>query len=248
MDGGTKEVPLSGVNTAARSKLAKASVAIVGIEEHTLYSLAQIANAGVGCIRLIEDRPISTDSPGSFFFLQNGGTGSRISAARDVIARDAAAAATIKIEVHDQKFDAHNAEQLLGGVDAVIDGLTNWQDKLLASDVCMQLKTPFVHAGLNGLDAQVFCMIPSRSACLRCVFAKLGLEDFATMNNAHGQPQFGSLSAITGSLQALECIKLLGDIGTISPSRLMKIDGLRGDMLDIRELTPRTDCPDCGRF
>lgn len=232
-------------STPGRERLAKATVAVVGIEESTLFALAQLADAGIGSVRLIDHRVItSEDMEQAFFYFRKGEGSPRISAARDVVESEHS---DCKIELIQEKFDAHNAERLLGGVDVVIDGLTNWQDKLLASDVCMQLKTPLVHAGLNGLDVQVFCMIPSRSACLRCVFAKLGLEDFATTSRANGQPRLGSLTAIAGSLQALECIKLLGDIGTVSPTRLMKIDGLRGDVLDFRELSPRIDCPDCGR-
>jgi adenylyltransferase/sulfurtransferase len=228
-----------------RDRLAKASIAVVGIEEHTLFALAQLADAGIGSVKLIDHRLVTHEDVAQAFFYFQGEEGKpRISAARDVIESEDIGCL---VQVFQEKFDAHNAEQLLGGVDLVIDGLTNWQDKLLASDVCMQLKTPLVHAGLSGLDVQVFCMIPSRSACLRCVFAKLGMEDFATTSKASGRAQLGSLTAIAGSLQALECIKLLGDIGTISPTRLMKIDGLRGDFLDIRDLTPRSDCPDCGR-
>lgn len=233
--------------TPGRDRLAKARVAVVGIEEHSLIALAQLADAGIGFIKVIDDRQVTAEdiSRAFFFFQSDEENQPRTSAARNLIYRENK---TTKVEVIDQKFDAHNAEQVLGGVDVVIDGLSNWQDKLLASDVCMQLKTPLVHAGLSGLDIQVFCMIPTRSACLRCVFAKLGMEDFAATTSAtnNGHPRLGPLAAIAGSLQALECIKLLGDIGTVSPTRLMKIDGLRGDMLDFRELTPRSDCPDCG--
>lgn len=231
--------------TAADERLSKASVAVVGIEEHTLYALSQIADAGIGTVTLIDDRKLSAaDVHAASFFFQNDEGKSRISAARDLLAPRHE---HLKIELREEKFDAHNAEQLLGGANAVIEGFTNWQDKTLASDVCMQLRIPLIHAGLHNLDVQVFCMVPSRSACLRCVFAKLGMEDFATVSTTNGQARLGSLAALAGSLQALECIKLLGDIGTISPTRLMKIDALRGDLVDVRSLTPRADCPDCGK-
>lgn len=234
-------------STPGRDRLAKARIAVVGIEEHTLIALAQLADAGIGFVKVIDHRQVTAeDISRAFFFFQNEENQPRTSAARNLIYRENK---STEVEVIEREFDAHNAEELLGGVDVVIDGLSDWQDKLLASDVCMHLKTPLVHAGLSGLDIQVFCMIPTRSACLRCVFAKLGMEDFAATTSAtthNGRPRLGPLAAIAGSLQALECIKLLGDIGTVSPTRLMKIDGLRGDMLDVRELTPRSDCPDCG--
>lgn len=235
-------------STPGRDQLAKTRIAIAGIEEHTLIALAQLADAGIGFIKLIDHRHVTAEdiSRAFFFFQKHEENQPRTSAARNLIYRENK---TTKVEVVEQKFDAHSAEELLGEVDVVIDGLSDWQDKLLASDVCMHLKTPLVHAGLSGLDIQVYCMIPTRSACLRCVFAKLGMEDFAATTSAtnnNGRPHLGPLAAIAGSLQALECIKLLGGIGTVSPTRLMKIDGLRGDMLDFRELAPRSDCPDCG--
>jgi molybdopterin/thiamine biosynthesis adenylyltransferase len=88
-------------------------------------------------------------------------------------------------------------------------------------------------------------MIPGRSACLRCVFAKLGLEDFPP--DGFNQGVLGAVAALAGAFQAAEAIKLITQLGTISGNHLLRFDVLRSEFDDMTELTGRSDCPDCGR-
>lgn len=144
------------------------------------------------------------------------------------------------------KFDTHNAEPILKEADLAIEALENWQDKLLASDTCMQVNRALIHSGLMSFSFHVFSMIPGRSACLRCVFARLGLEDFPPEGFSQGQ--LGAIAALAGSFQAAEAIKLLTQLGTISGNHLLRFDVLRSEFDDMTELVGRSDCPDCGRW
>jgi molybdopterin-synthase adenylyltransferase len=143
------------------------------------------------------------------------------------------------------KVDGHDAESIFSEFDVIIDGLTNWQEKLLVSDVCMHINKPLVHAGGSGFRYQLFTMVPSRSACLRCAFPMAGIDDVPMQ-----PPEHKSIAAVLGMIgawQAVEAIKLIGKIGAIQGNELTKIDWLSGEFETIRGLDARKDCPDCGR-
>ena len=110
----------------------------------------------------------------------------------------------------------------------------------------MQVKKPLIHAGGGGFRFQVYTMLPSKSACLRCVLPEIGMDDvpLTTM-------EFGALepvAAMIGALQAVEGIKVVAKVGASQGNELWKFDWLSGEFETIRGLDPRSDCPDCGRY
>jgi molybdopterin/thiamine biosynthesis adenylyltransferase len=143
-----------------------------------------------------------------------------------------------------QTFDAHNAERILDDGDVIADALGNWQGKMLTSDVCMRLKKTLIHAGVRAFEFQLYTMIPGKSACLRCVFANLGLDDVTASHSGHGV--LGPVAGMAGAFQAIEAIKVIAGIGTTPGSYLVRFDALRRYFDDVSELLPRPDCPDCG--
>ena len=151
---------------------------------------------------------------------------------------------TTKFALRETVFDAHLAEALIGDVDLVIDCLADWQDKLLASDVCMNLRKTLMHSGGSGMRFQIYAMRPGKSACLRCALPLAGIDDVPLLPEA-GQC-FEPIVAMLAAMQALETIKILARIGVSQGNELLKFDGLSGEFEVIRGLDPRRDCPDCG--
>lgn len=142
-------------------------------------------------------------------------------------------------------FNAHSAESILENADVAIDGLKDWQGKLLASDICMQMRKNLIHAGSIGFRAHVYTMRPGRSACVRCVLPEVGIDDVSRVDREFGY--FPPLAGLIGAFQAIEATKLMAQLGAIQGNELLKYDGLSGEIETIRGLDPVADCPDCGR-
>lgn len=128
--------------------------------------------------------------------------------------------------------------------DLVIDVLTDWQEKLSLSDQCMASRKPLLHCGGAGMRFQLFCMLPGKSCCLRCLLASLGLEDSIGSRNVDGVLE--SLAGIIGNSLALGAVKVLSSFGASQSNELIKIDGLSGELEVLRGFDPVSDCPDCG--
>ncbi len=137
-------------------------------------------------------------------------------------------------------------EELISLFDVVVDAACDWQIKLLASDLVMRANRPLVHAHTDGLRCHVYCMVPGRSMCLRCLLVELEMEDYPREGSNHAS-SLPSLDSIVGGFQSLEVIKLLSGFGVSQGNELMQFDGLSGELEVLRGLDPRSDCPDCGR-
>lgn len=140
-------------------------------------------------------------------------------------------------------FSAHVAEQLINETDIVIDCLRNWQNKLLASDVCMHLRKTLIHAGGSGMRFQLYAMRPGKSACLRCALPIAGIDDVPLLPET--ETSLETLESMIAAMQALESLKILSRLGVSQGNELLKFDGLSGEFEVIRGLDPRRDCPDC---
>lgn len=148
------------------------------------------------------------------------------------------------VEVSPHTFDAHDSEKVIGNFDVVVDGLIDWQLKLVASDACMRLAKPLIHAGGEGFRYQLYTMRPGLSACLRCVFPRIGIDDFPKTQDEDAL--FPPVQGVLGAMQALEAAKLAANFGASQGNELLKFDFLSGEMEMVTGLDAVADCPDCG--
>ncbi|MBX9573156.1 MAG: ThiF family adenylyltransferase [Candidatus Obscuribacterales bacterium] len=238
------QLSLPGMSEARQEKLLSSSIVLLGLDPCGTNCAVNLAQAGIGKIILVDqDLVVESDLSKHSVF-----TSEDINYPKVDILKRKLTTLNPDIQVRNCffKFDTHNADHLLGEGELVVEGLESWQDKLVASDSCMQRKKALIHSGLLSFSFHVFSMIPGRSACLRCVFARLGLEDFPP--DGFKQSVLGAIASLAGAFQAAEAIKLITQIGTISGNHLLRFDVLRSEFDDMTELIGRSDCPDCGRW
>lgn len=108
----------------------------------------------------------------------------------------------------------------------------------------MRFNVPLIHSGCVGHRYQIYSMIPGKSACLRCVFPTVGIEDFPLgLVTAH---PLTAVEAWAGALMAIDAVKIACDLGVIQSRSLWRFDALSGDIEAVRNLAASRDCPDCG--
>jgi molybdopterin/thiamine biosynthesis adenylyltransferase len=222
-----RQVELPGMSAQAQERLLGATVAIAGVNAWGMQAAKQLCEVGVG--HLI----IADSNRGALAEMEL-----HLSWARE---RGGDTRGTFKQWL----FNTAEAESLFQQSDVVVDGLDDWQHKLVASDLCMQLRKPLVHAGGSGFRFQVYTMLPHKSACLRCVLPEVGMDDVPL--TAIDPTTLAPVSAMIGALQSLEAIKVAAKVGATQGNELWKFDWLSGEFETVRGLDPRFDCPDCGR-
>jgi molybdopterin-synthase adenylyltransferase len=238
-----RQLNLPGMTPDVQRKLFGSRALVLGLSNAGSIAAQLLANAGVKCIGLVDGNNIGVENVVEQVSFNDNHLGKRrasiVQIALEERFRD------IKVESYD-RFDAHTAEEIVDAYDIVIDDLDDWQEKLIASDACMKNMKALVHLGLMGFNFQVFTMLPGKSACLRCVFGELGMEDIPA--DVSTRESFGPVISMGASFQVTEAIKVLGRLGVTQADELTQFDGLRRTFSTRQGLTPRIDCPDCGEL
>ena len=149
----------------------------------------------------------------------------------------------VRVEGHPVRLSSHNALEIIGGYDIVIDGSDNFPTRYLVNDACVLLGKPLVYGSIFRFEGQVSVFDAARGPCYRCLYSEPPPPGLVPSCAEGGV--LGVLPGIIGSLQALEAIKLILGAGEPLVGRLLLFDALK---LRFRELQLRKDpdCPLCG--
>ncbi len=171
--------------------------------------------------------------------------GSGAIAAATVEALRASGFATITLK-ENLAVPGEDLENLAGETDLIIELLDDWQEKLVLSDLCMSTGKALLHCSGSDSRYQLFCMVPGKSSCLRCLLATLGLEDSIEARSRSGI--LYSLAGLIGHAITLSAVKIISGFGASQSNELIKIDALSGELEVLRGFDAVIDCPDCGEI
>ncbi len=130
----------------------------------------------------------------------------------------------VQIVTFDARLDASNVMETLSGFDVVIDGADNFPSRYLLNDASVKLGVPVVHGSIFRFEGQVTVFDPRNGPTYRDLLPKPPPAELAPSCAEAGV--VGVLPGIIGSLQALEAIKILLDLGDSLSGRLLTFDAL----------------------
>ncbi len=202
-----RQILLPQIGQAGQDSLLAARVLIVGCGALGSTIAEQLARAGVGHLR-IADRDIVelTNLQRQVLFDESD--------ARQGLPKVVAAAqrlakinSEIAIEPRVVDVDADNIEDLVSGVDLILDGTDNVATRYLINDVSVKLGIPWVYGACVGTEGRVMVIRPKIGPCLRCIFPQpADPSELATCDTAG---VLGPVAAVVGAMQALAAIKLI---------------------------------------
>jgi len=136
-------------------------------------------------------------------------------------------------------FTEETAEELVTGVDVVLDGTDDFATRFAVNAACVRMGKPLVTGAIGRWTGQagVFAGRP----CYRCLVPEIPPE--AETCSVVGV--VGALAGVIGSLMALEAIKLITGAGEPLTGRLMIYDALAGETRTVR-VAADPECPVCG--
>ncbi len=201
-----------------------------------------LAAAGVGCIGLVDPDQVELSNLQRQILFSNGDVGRpKLEAARD---RLLGLHPGLNLRLYPEPFTAANALRIASEYDLIIDGTDNFPTRYLSNDVAVWLKIPNVYGSILRFEGQVAVFAPHLDApCYRCM-SPVPPAPGLVPSCAEGGV-LGVLPGLIGTLQALEAIKLLTDVGQPLLGRLLHLDTLA---MRFRAFNLRRDpdCPVCG--
>jgi sulfur-carrier protein adenylyltransferase/sulfurtransferase len=149
----------------------------------------------------------------------------------------------VDVVTYDVRFGADNVLDIIDGYDVIVDGTDNFPTRYLLNDASLLKRIPVVHGSIFRFEGQVTVFDPYNGPCYRCLLPEPPPPELAPSCAEAGV--LGVLPGIVGSVQALEAIKLLLDLGDPLVGRLLAYDALEQSF---RNFKVRRDpnCPACG--
>lgn len=148
----------------------------------------------------------------------------------------------VQVVQHRVQLSSENALEVLRPYDIVVDGSDNFPTRYLVNDACVMLGKPCVHGSIFLFEGQASTFVPGHG-CYRCLYPTPPPPGMVP--NCAEAGVLGVLPGIVGSIQAVETIKLILDIGQTLSGRLLLFDALA---MEFRQVKVRRNpaCPVCG--
>ena len=199
-----------------QEKLKRAKVAVVGVGGLGSPVAYYLAAAGIGTLLLIDEQKpeLSNLNRQILHWEEDLGRNPKPLSAKWKLERFNS---DIKIETFVGKLTRENIEEVLEGVDIIVDCLDNFETRFLLDEYSQRKGIPLVHGAIEGTFGQVTTIVPGKTKSLR--------EIFPSVREKGGKlPIIGATAGVVGSIQAMEVIKLLTGLGEPLLNRLLLID------------------------
>ncbi|TAN23570.1 MAG: molybdopterin-synthase adenylyltransferase MoeB [Actinomycetota bacterium] len=149
----------------------------------------------------------------------------------------------VEVTTYDVRLGADNVLDIIDGYDVIVDGMDNFPTRYLVNDAALLKRIPVVHGSIFRFEGQVTVFNPYVGPCYRCFVPEPPPAELAPSCSEAGV--LGVLPGIIGSIQAMETIKLLLDLGDPLVGRLLAYDALEETFRTFKMRRDPT-CPACG--
>lgn len=128
----------------------------------------------------------------------------------------------VNVVTYDTRLDAGNILDIISGYDVIVDGADNFPSRYVLNDASVKLGIPVVHGSIFRFEGMVTVFDPKNGPTYRDMVPQPPPAELAPSCAEAGV--LGVLPGIVGSIQALETIKLLLEIGDSLIGRILSID------------------------
>lgn len=236
-----RHIMLPQIGIEGQQKLRDAHVLIIGLGGLGSPAAMYLTSAGIGRLTLVDDDTVELSNLQRQIIhrSQNIGDSKVASAKSNLLAINH----EIDIATIDHRLDEAALSQQIEQADVVLDASDNFDTRFAINRACVAQKKPLVSGAAIQFDGQisVFDSRDKHCPCYSCLYPDKGEDNLTCSTNGILAPVVG----IIGSMQALEAIKLICQIGEPLYGRLLLFDALS---LQCRTMSLKKDpnCPVCG--
>ncbi|GMQ83842.1 MAG: molybdopterin-synthase adenylyltransferase MoeB [Gammaproteobacteria bacterium] len=237
----SRQIMLPQIDVKGQQKLLESHVLIIGAGGLGSPVAMYLASAGIGRITIADNDEVDLSNLQRQILHRNKDLGRpKVDSARDTLAE---LNPDIQITPLNTFIDRAVLAKLVTQADLVVDASDNFATRFAINAACVETGTALVSGAAIRMEGQLSVFLPQRadSPCYRCLYSEGNEPDQTCSENGVLAPVVGAI----GSLQALEAIKVLLDIGESLCGRLLVFDGLYHEWRSIK-LNKDPNCPVCG--
>lgn len=238
----SRNILLPDVGVAGQARISDASVLIVGAGGLGCPVALYLGAAGVGQLLLADGDAVDLTNLQRQIGHATAAIGENKadSLARSVLGINP----EIEVRPIRSALANHALLEAVAGVDLVVDASDNFATRHAVNRACVQFGKPLVSGAAIGFSGQL-AVFDSRRAgcpCYHCLFPEHTDEPEVRCAEAG---VFSPLVGVIGTMQAMEALKYLAQVGELLVGKLLLWDGLRAEVRVMK--VPRDPaCPVCG--
>jgi molybdopterin-synthase adenylyltransferase len=151
----------------------------------------------------------------------------------------------VSVSAVKQKLEGKLLEEEVEKAQVVLDCSDNFATRFAINKACVKFQKPLVSGAAIRFEGQVSVFTPGKdqSPCYNCLYQ----NDSEDQQNCATNGVIAPITGVVGSIQALEAIKLIIQIGETLTGRLLLIDGLTMNVRTMR-FKKNPGCPTCGNL
>jgi adenylyltransferase/sulfurtransferase len=237
----SRQIVLADIGYDGQHKLRNARVCLVGVGGLGSPIATQLVGMGIGYLRIVDRDIVSrSDLHRQHLYGADSIGLPKVEMARQKLKR---LNPDVTIEAIPESLNSINAQDIISGMDVVIDGLDRPEPRYLVNRICYQLKIPYVFGAAIETFGNTSTLLPGQTFCLECFMPGLRDEDLPVCGVVGVHP---SVIGMVASVQVSEAVRLLIGQQPKLLNKLFYID-LREFEFSILEMQSEDSCRVCGK-
>ncbi len=239
----SRQIQFAGIGENGQQRLLGARVAIVGCGALGTFHATALARAGVGHLVIVDRDYVELSNLQRQWLFDEADV-------EQALPKAIAAAKHLKqinsgcqIEPAVVDLMPSNIEELLAGVDIILDGTDNFETRYLVNDYAVSRDIPWIYGAAVGSYGLTMPVVPGRTACLGCVYPKPPGGVQPTCETAG---VLGSITAIIGAIQVADALKILSGHAEQLAARITMMDVWSGTVRQVSQPKRDPECTACG--
>ena len=201
-------------------KLLQSTVAVVGAGGLGSAAIELLARQGIGHLIIIDDDRFTEQNLNRQIMCTEGNLGEyKVTVAAQRV-KEINSATTIT--AFRQRLTRDNAQSLIGGARAVVDGLDNISSRLVVEQACRQLAIPYVYASIGGFNGLLMTIFPGDAGLSSLYGSSSNTLPEHGIETRTGNPP--ATVAMTAALQVQEVVKIITGIGVPMRNQVLLLD------------------------
>ena len=218
----SRQIMLPEIDAEGQLRLSRATVLIIGLGGLGSAASMYLTAAGVGHLILVDFDKVDLSNLQRQIVHKTSDIGRPKveSAAENLRALNPGVALTLI----DHALEPDELMEQVRKADVVVDASDNFQTRFAVNTACVRIRTPLVSGAAIRFEAQISVFNPNdeQSPCYRCLYGEQAMIDETCTANGVVAPLLG----IVGSIQAMEAMKLIMDVGRTLTGRLLLLDAM----------------------
>jgi molybdopterin-synthase adenylyltransferase len=240
----SRQIRFAPFGKEGQENLGAATAVVVGCGALGTVQASLLVRAGIGTIRLVDRDYVEENNLQRQVLFTEADAREGLPKAEAARRHLLEANSEVRIEAHIADLNPENADDLLSGAGAILDGTDNFETRYLINDFSVREGIPWIYGAAVGSYGIVMPVLPGDSACFRCVYPEPPAGVQPTCETAG---VLGPVTSLIGSLQTMEAIKVLSGRSGSVRRKIFTAALWQGPIRETGMPARDPDCACCGR-